>query len=151
VAKLLELAGRMDLRMTGDYSLDQGRAGPGLSDNKNRGRIVVPCGTFRHPFVRERISKRLVHFDFGLLIEFDRAVSSFRTTGKGLERIVPVFEILEFLAEPVIEKCERAWITVFLFCQALQFLDVVTVRRFANIGQKPVGLWIGGLRIKYLE
>ena len=50
-----------------------------------------------------------------------------------LKCLVPFLQVLQFLAEPVIEKRERALVSVFLLYQSFQLLNVLPIFCFANI------------------
>ena len=105
----------------------------------------MPYYIFRQPIGCESIAESLEHFDFLLFIELDRAAAGLCAGSECFERLVPLLQILEFLAEPVIEKRERALVSVILLYQLFQLLNVVSVFRFANILQDPVCIRIAML------
>ncbi len=145
LAELLQLASREDLGVARNYALDERRARTGLPHDEDRGWIVMAARILLEPLRGERPAEGLVHVNFGLLVEIDRRPTRRGTLRKRIECLVPGLEVLEFLAEAVIQECERPGPPTFLLDKLLEHFDVASILGLAHARQQPVGVGVTGI------
>ncbi len=130
--------------MCRDDALHERRPGTGLPDDKDRGVALEPAGRRFEPLLGVEPLEGLVHADFGLLIEVQRAAPRRCTAIECVEGRFPVLEILEFLADAVPEECLCPRRVVSIFDELSHFVDVIVITRLAQHGKDPVRVRVAG-------
>ena len=145
VAELFQLARRMHLRMRGDDSFDERGTGARLAYNEYRRVAVMALPGRVHPLPREQVLESRIGLYFARLVIVDRAASSLRAVRERRKRRIPLLEILEFLAETVVDKRQRLGRILPGRHEPFHFIDVRTIRRLAQAGQYPVRVGVARL------
>src|SRR5690606_24280049 len=80
-----------------------------------------------HPFGCVRMSECIVHLDLGRFVEAHRLPSCRGAAREGVEGLVPLLEVLQFLAQRIIEERGRMRRQPGVRGKRLQFLHVFAV------------------------
>ncbi len=92
--------------------------------------------------------QRIEHLLFAGFVEFQCLSPRGRPAGKRLERLVPLLQVLEFLAERVLQESRRLRGPVALLDECAQRVYVLVVLRLAQPRQYPVRMRIARIDIE---
>ena len=136
--------------MAGNDALHQGSAGARLPDHEDGRRVGMPGRLPVEPVRGIDMSQRVEHLDFGRLVELHRLPAGCRSPGERFERLVPLLEVLEFLAERVIQECRGPRTDARLRREFVKLIGMIAIHCFSNAGQEPVRVRIAGLQRQYV-
>jgi len=105
----------------------------------------MSVSTIAHPRFSKCIAESIVHLYLGRLIEINRAAPGCRAAGKCPEGVLPVLEILQFLAKRVVQEGKSLGIAIFLLHQPFELYNMTSTRYLFQTREEPVRIGVSGL------